>query len=129
MKKIIVALSFFISLHIYAFPEGLDAQYIQKSKSLMSKSQEANKIMYDLISVEEHHPLNEDQKKQFVNAVCDGVRFNLEFVKFLATDINQARIIFKDDQLNEKTLLEGVKENIEYKIAQQFIGTKNECKS
>lgn len=129
MKKIIVALSFFIPLHIYAFPEVLDAQYIQKSQSLMSKSKEANKIMYDLISVEENHPLNEDEKKQFVKAVCDGVRFNLEFVKFLATDINQARIIFKDDQLNEKTLLEGVKENIEYKIAQQFIGTKNECKS
>ena len=128
MKKIIVALSFFVSLHIYAIPEGVDAQYAKTATSLLKKSVDATKIVHHLFAVAEDQPLSEAQQKQFQRVVCESVRLDFEFMRYVATDINQARIIMEDDQLDEKYLMDVMKGTMAYKYTQRLIGTPYECK-
>ena len=128
MKKIIVALCFFASLHTYAMSDGLDAQYMHKGALILKKIKDANKIMYDLLAEAEEGTLSKAQENQFVKAVCESLRFDIDLFEYLATDINQARILFEDDQLDKKSLLDTVKDSTEYEIAQQLKGTPDECK-
>lgn len=128
MNRLVFIVCSLFSVQVFALPENIRLEYIQESLELRRNIEISFRTVDQLMALNEKRDLSSLELAQYYDALCKTVAAEAELSEFMKTDIEQAKIILNDDQLDHEKLTAMMKDSLSNKMAQELIGTEHECK-